>query len=117
MTPIETLDRMNKDERSLLLFLETQAVDGCGLVGSAHMNTEDMEIAGRWADSGFIRFSRMLSEFLGTMPSKSHVVVLSGLAWECAGIERRRRAERVLRTKIVMPSLEHFEGQRKAGAA
>ena len=39
---------LSKDEKSLLLFLETRAVDYGGRVNVQHMNLEDMEIAKRW---------------------------------------------------------------------
>jgi len=43
-----SLDEMDKDERSLLLFLETQATDYGGLVDARHMNDEDMRIVEQW---------------------------------------------------------------------
>ena len=42
---MKSLDTMTSDERNLLLYLETRAVDHGGLVDAKHMNKEDMEIA------------------------------------------------------------------------
>jgi hypothetical protein len=106
--PETILDAMNKDERSLLLFLETQAVDHCGLVGTAHMNAPDRAIAKKWADDQFIRFSRLLSKYLLVHNGKYGAVVeLGPVAWQCAAIERQRRASRVQSDKV-KESLAHF---------
>lgn len=53
---------LTKDERSLLLYLETCAVDFGGLVDSRHMNAEDVAIAKRWSEEGFLEFGRMAME-------------------------------------------------------
>lgn len=60
----EMLDLMTKQQRSLLLFLETQAVDHGGLVKGEHMNADDFAQARRWNESGFLRFSRIPSDLL-----------------------------------------------------
>lgn len=81
---------MSKDERSLLLYLETCAVDQAGKVSSAHMNETDFDIAKRWAAIGYIRFSRLKSAYLAN--GKTHCVALSAEAW--ADARRLRRASR-----------------------
>lgn len=108
------LEKMTKAERSLLLFLETQAVDHGGQVTSVSMNGEDHAIARQWAIDGFLRFSRMRSDLIpdGLMAKYAHVVELTPFAFECAAMERRRRAERSQRRERVQESLTHFESLR-----
>jgi len=45
---MKSLNKMTKNERSLLLYLETRAVDYGGIVDTRHMNQDDMEIAKEW---------------------------------------------------------------------
>lgn len=92
-----TLDKMSKDEKSLLLFFETNAVDYRGTVHSQHMNKDDFEIAKRWNESKFIRFGRIKfadieERYKG---KKSHWCVLSDEAWVLAHQERRARVKRM----------------------
>jgi hypothetical protein len=57
---MKSLDTMTSDERSLLLFFETQAVDNGGKVNDIrHMNKEDLEIAEEWNKEGFVKFGRI----------------------------------------------------------
>jgi hypothetical protein len=115
-----TLETMTKDERSLLLYLETCAVDHTGKVDGIKMNDEDRAIAERWAQEGFIKYGRVCAadafpcatapeeEFLteededegSSAPllprsSKLNWVQLSEEAWTLAHAERRARAERL----------------------
>lgn len=106
----EVLDAMTKEQRSLLLFLETQAVDRGGMVSGENMNVEDFQIARQWAADKFIRFSRIPTSLLAKGSTRNHVVELSEEAWACAGLERIRRAKRS-QNKVVAQALEHFESQ------
>jgi len=38
---------MTRNEKSLLLYLETRAVDNAGIIQTQHLNVDDMEIAKR----------------------------------------------------------------------
>lgn len=40
--------KLDKDEKSLLLYLETRAVDCSGSVDTRHMNTSDQKTAAAW---------------------------------------------------------------------
>lgn len=113
-TPNVLVDGLTKEERSLLLYLESRAVDHRGLVDTAHMNADDMKIARRWSETRFLRFSRIRSDLLpatvrGPARISTHVVEMTPISWECAAIERRRRAERSQCKEVVQASLEHFE--------
>lgn len=90
------LENMTRDERSLLLFLETRAVDHGGLVDVKHMSSEDMKIAEKWTDEGFLSFGRVCSADIQNSVSKcTHWVELSGVAFTLAHAERFARAKRM----------------------
>jgi len=87
-----TLELMTEDERSLLLFLESRAVDQAGRVKTIHMNADDMEIAEQWNRDGFVKFGRIASEDLNEFGT--HWCHLSDEAWGFAAAERKARAGR-----------------------
>lgn len=108
----DRLDTMTRDERSQLLYLETRAVDYGGKVATEKMNGDDFKITDRWRKKGFIRFERLLAKHVGRVGGRcTHCVVLTDEAWECAALERRRRADRNL-SAAVRESLDHFEKQK-----
>ncbi len=89
---------MSNAERSLLLFLETQAVDHGGLIHVQSMNDEDVTIAKRWAATGFIEFGRVAMASLQSSirtEHRSQWVRLSGQAFVAAATERQCRADRL----------------------
>ena len=91
---------MTKDQISLLLYLETRAVDYGGSVDTAHMNAEDMIQAKEWADSGFIGFGRIQFTDIpkaehSARGASTYWVELSSEAWHLAHSERKARAERM----------------------
>mgnify|MGYP001586935676 CR=1 FL=1 len=88
---------LTKDERSLLLFLETCAVDHAGRVDTSHMNANDMEIAARWNRSGFLKFGRILSSDLSKFGT--HWCVLTEQSWLAAHGERLARATRMWKNR------------------
>jgi len=87
---MKTLDTMTEEERSLLLFLETQATDHGGCVKTIHMNKDDMGIAKQWNQEGFIKFGRICSRDLSSFGS--NWCLLSDEAWQLVHAERRARA-------------------------
>lgn len=86
------VDRTNR-ERSLLLFLESCAVDKGGRVNVRHMNAEDMRLAEEWHAAGFIQFGRIASYNI-TNNSYTHWVALSDAAWVESGLLRAERGKR-----------------------
>ena len=105
---MKNIDEMSKDEKSLLLYLESRAVDHGGLVSSPQMNDEDRAIAKRWNEEGFLKYSRIPSYLLNTAHGMSNCVELTDEAWETAAALRRARAEKS-QHKAVQPSIEHFQ--------
>jgi hypothetical protein len=90
------LESMTKDERSLLLYLESCAVDGWGKVVEARMNEEDFIIAHRWVEEGFIEFGMIAYDDIKPAPyPESYWVWLPEFAAQVALAERRARAIRV----------------------
>jgi len=89
---------MTKGERSLLLYLETRAVDHAGKVDCQHMNGEDFKIAEQWNERGFLFFRRrkacLFVDAVGTAQALTHVVKLSDAAWETVALLRCGKAER-----------------------
>lgn len=91
------IENMIKDERSLLLYFECQAVDYGGKIDVRRMNDIDMDIAKQWNNSGFVRFGRIAACDIQKLPSNifSHWCILSEAAWIEAHKERRARNVRV----------------------
>lgn len=87
------LENMTAAEKSLLLYLETRAVDYGGRVNTLHMNTEDMEIAAKWNKEGFIKFGRIVMRHHNS--DGTHWCRLSDNAWVLAHKERMNRWERL----------------------
>lgn len=93
------LSDMTREERSLLLYLETCCVDWGGSVEMVRINDEDLVIVDDWKKSRFIEFGRIYSKNVMKQSGKggrkiTHWVQLSDEAWKLAHEERRRRAER-----------------------
>lgn len=89
---------MTKEERSLLLFLETCCVDHGGRVVAIHMNDDDHDIAKRWSKETFISFARLPSWLIKKSTSSqpaTYRVFFSEEAWVAAHAERRARSKRL----------------------
>ena len=54
-----TLDGLSRDERSLLLYFESVCVDHAGLVDTRRMNADDIKIATKWDEIGFVLYGRV----------------------------------------------------------
>lgn len=86
---------MNNDQISLLLYLETRAVDYDGKVAMEKMNKEDLEQAKAWNESKFIGFGRIcLKDIDKRQLSSSSWIELSEEAWTMAHTQRKLRADR-----------------------
>jgi len=93
---MKILDEMTKDERSLLLFLETCAVDYGGRVDAQCMNSDDFLLVKKWAEEKFIKFGRIAYDSVVVHKGPNTAwVELSDHAWTLAHQERRNRFERI----------------------
>lgn len=86
---MKQFEKMTKDERSLLIFLEVRAIDHGGKVDTRHMNKEDMDLANKWHKEKLIQFGRINSNHLSGY--NTHVVILSEEAIDLAYLCRKRR--------------------------
>lgn len=109
------LSTMSKAERSLLLFLESRAVDHGGLVAGSHMNADDFAMAKAWTEAGFIEFGRIpFDEIVG---DSGNYVVLSTDAWALAHEERRARNARLMAARSAVYAAIERRKERLHGPA
>ncbi len=87
---------MTKAEKSMLLYLESCAVDASGLAEGIRMNAEDMEAAKRFKVLGLAELHRIPSHLLGGVKGKqyTHWVKMSDAGFALAHQLRRERADR-----------------------
>lgn len=97
-----------KDQRLLLLYLETCIVDKAGRVNQIHMNDKDTEQAEAWNEAGFIGYGRII--FKDCTKNGSSWVTFSDSAWETAHRERRARGERMIAGRPYMTTAEKTGG-------
>ena len=89
-------DPFTQDEGSLLLYLETRAVDHDCRIDHRHLNDDDRVILKRWVETGIVEYGRVASQrdpFGNVQPAQNYVR-LSEEAWELAHRLRRERADR-----------------------
>lgn len=89
---------LSRDEESILLYLETRAVDHCGRINSTQMNDKDWENMKAMKDEGFIDFGRICHEDAApgrrTSEGGAHWVTFSDEAFALAHACRMKRARR-----------------------
>jgi hypothetical protein len=91
------LEDMSKDERSLLIYVESVSVDYGGLVDSRKINAADRVILKRWHDTQFVFFSRITWNSVQMLHDHNNtdLVRLSDEAWKLASEERKARYVRI----------------------
>jgi len=90
------IEEMTREERSLLLFLESCATDFGGKVDVRRMNDDDSKILKEWVNSKFIQYGRISMVCIEkSNDKKSCWVNLSNEAWELVHQERRARFVRI----------------------
>ncbi len=82
-------NKMTREEKSLLIYFESCAVNYSGRILMARMNDEDRAIAQRWHESEFIQFGRIKAK--DSNGQGAHWVELSDEAWRLAHMARRGR--------------------------
>ena len=106
-----------KERVSLLLYLETRAVDHGGAVAGDHMNADDFKDAEAMADEGLIEFGRITVASIQRRNVRqkicAHWVRLSVMAFDIVSDERRARAARGWETRSYRTTAEkRSEGSR-----
>jgi len=96
----------SKDERRLLTYLESCAVDHGGTVDQRRMNDADRAIAKIWKEIGYLtEWRRIPFDALPKSQNPAHIpswlVKLSDEAWKDAHQERRNRHGRLLEQSYV----------------
>lgn len=87
--------KWTKSEESLLLYLETRAVDHAGRVNQHHINDTDRATIEVWVNQKFIKFGRIALADAGNGDGASWVELTPG-AWREAARLRRARGVRKL---------------------
>lgn len=88
---------MTKTEISLLLYLETRAVDHAGRINSQHINDDDLNILFKWKEEGFVESGRIC--FDDCKNYENMWVRLSPDALKIAYQERCAKADRMWNNK------------------
>jgi len=91
---------ITRDAVSLLLYLETRAVDHAGLVDSRHMSGDDFDLVNNLEADGYVAFGRRPAKSFiderGPQHYLTHWVRLLPRGWKKAHRERRAKAERTI---------------------
>lgn len=93
----QRLDGLSGDERSLLLYMESMAVENGGQLDSRRLNDSDRATLRRWDEEGFVSWRRIAYATLQTLHNSyvTSFVTLSDAAWTLAHAERRARCARL----------------------
>ena len=92
------LSEMTREERSLLLYLESCLVESRGRVNLQRTNNGDMTIIDKWNNEKFIKKGRIvIDKYMET--SGSMWVEFSNSAWELAHEERKNRSTRMTKKR------------------
>lgn len=98
MTTTTTLDTITRDQRSILMYAETCAVDHGGLLEGIRMNKDDHAALAELAAAGILTHGRIPGKLLGTFAAHriqpSHWCDLTEAGWELAHALRQARAAR-----------------------
>ena len=96
------LEDMSKDAKSLLLYLETRAVDHGGLLDERHMNATDHVLVLGWKVQGFVEYGRICAADLGMRPGHTKVPTGNCGTWiklstEALALAHQERKNRMVR--------------------
>ena len=98
---------LDREEQSLLLFLETRAVDYGGRVNGVHMNEGDFKIVERWNKEGFIGFGRIVARHANN--DGCHWVKLTDESLKLAHELRIERMKRMWKNKSYITTEDNIE--------
>lgn len=88
-----TIETITRDQRSILMYAETCAVDHGGLLEGIRMNKTDLDSLAELAAAGILTFGRIPGKMLGTFKrNNTHWCDLTEAGWSLAYQLRRARA-------------------------
>ncbi len=88
-------DKLSKDERSILVYMECCIVDAGGMLESIRMNADDHENAKKFKDAGLIDFGRVPACLLSEGRGKNYWVTFTPEAWSLVSELRQIRARQL----------------------
>lgn len=106
---------LTREETSLLMYLETRAVDHGGMVDPRRMNARDFEIIDGWKAEGFVAFERLKMRDGGPVGDSTHATTLSDEAWSAAHAARKSRG--LMNAMDRTPEIPVWKKASKAGGA
>lgn len=90
---------MNREQISLLVYLETCMVDHGGKVEGCRINGDDHALIATWKEEGLVKFGRLFASEAcqeGRSYEATHWVLFTDKAWDLSHHFRRKRAERLI---------------------
>ena len=97
-------EKLTNGQGSLLMYLETRAVDFAGRVNGPHMNADDFADAALLDKEGVIKFGRICSNHVTS--DGANWVELLDPAWEYVAKLRRAKAVRMFTARQWMSTAE-----------
>ena len=87
-----TVYNFNKMEKSLLLYLESRAVDNAGKIDSRQINEEDRLKIAEWVEDGFIESGRIAYSSISNRNESTWVKLSNDAHREAARLRKERAA-------------------------
>lgn len=89
-----TIDTITRDQRSILMYAETCAVDHGGLLEGIRMNSDDIAALDQLEAAGIVKYGRVPGKMLGSFRVRqaTHWCDLTEAGWALAYALRRARA-------------------------
>lgn len=98
-----TLENISRDQRSILMYAETCAVDYGGLLEGSKMNAADLAALSTLIDGGILTFGRIPGRLVGTFRRPiTHWCELTEAGWALSHQLRRARAAKVEPTRAAI---------------
>lgn len=86
-----SVENMSRDEKSLLLYIETRCADYGGKLDDRQMNAVDLSLLKSWGAEGFVEYGRIASIYVGASSPNTKWCRLSDEAWRLAHECRKAR--------------------------
>jgi hypothetical protein len=87
---------LTRDQKSLILYVETRCVDHDGLLRGEQMNQEDRENLKVFQESGHLTYGRVPAMMLSKLSGQTHWATLTDAGFALAHALRKERASRII---------------------